>query len=59
MKKEIDYNEKFAELCERNIVLIPCNEIAEFWNYCAFRNVIPSGGAITNDCTAQYLYIDD
>ena len=59
MRKELDYNESFAELCEKNIVLVPFDDVSDFWTYCMERNVCPSGGAFDLDQMGQYLYIED
>ena len=46
-----------TELIENNIVLVDIDDVRYFSTYCRIHGLYPSGGALTDDCKSQYLYI--
>lgn len=57
MYSVIKYHGLMTELVENKIIKVEIDDVHTFCIYCRIHGMYPNGGALTDDCQYQYLYI--
>ena len=59
MEEKIQFiSNKLCELVRNKLVEIPVSDIEQFCDVACAFGLNPQGGALSNDCDSQFIYID-